>query len=201
MNKGRLEAFSDGVIAIIITIMVLEMKVPHGDSLTVLRPVFPVFLSYTLSFVNLGIYWNNHHHMLHATRHIRGNVLWANLHLLFWLSLVPFATGWMGENHFAPVPTALYGFVLLMAAIAYWILLNTILRAEGPGSLLRRAVGSDVKGKVSPLLYLVAIPAAFVHPAISGALYVAVTLIWLIPDRRIERVLAEAGAHRPSGTP
>ena len=190
MNKGRLEAFSDGVIAIIITIMVLELKVPHGDSLSVLVPLWPVFLSYTLSFVNLGIYWNNHHHMLHATRQISGNVLWANLHLLFWLSLVPFVTGWMGENEFAPIPTAVYGAVLLMAAIAYWILLQTILRAEGPDSLLRTAVGSDWKGKLSPILYVIAIPLAFLHEAIAGALYVAVALIWLIPDRRIERLLS-----------
>jgi uncharacterized membrane protein len=190
MNKGRLEAFSDGVIAIIITIMVLELKVPHGDSLDALAPLWPVFLSYTLSFVNLGIYWNNHHHMLHATRQISGNVLWANLHLLFWLSLVPFVTGWMGENEFAPVPTAMYGAVLLMAAVAYWILLQTILQAEGPDSLLRTAVGSDWKGKLSPILYVVAIPLAFVHEAIAGAIYVAVALIWLIPDRRIERVLS-----------
>ena len=190
MNKGRLEAFSDGVIAIIITIMVLELKVPHGDSLDALLPLWPVFLSYTLSFVNLGIYWNNHHHMLHATRQISGNVLWANLHLLFWLSLVPFVTGWMGENEFAPVPTAIYGAVLLMAAVAYWILLQTILQAEGPDSLLRTAVGSDWKGKLSPILYVVAIPLAFVHEAIAGALYVAVALLWLIPDRLIERVLS-----------
>ncbi len=197
MNKGRLEAFSDGVIAIIITIMVLELKVPHGDSLSALSPLVPVFLSYTLSFVNLGIYWNNHHHMLHATRQISGNVLWANLHLLFWLSLVPFVTGWMGENEFAPIPTAMYGVVLLMAAIAYWILLQTILRAEGPDSLLRTAVGSDWKGRLSPTLYVVAIPAAFVHEAIAGALYVAVALIWLIPDRRIERVLSREATGRP----
>ena len=197
MNKGRLEAFSDGVIAIIITIMVLELKVPHGDSLSALRPLFPVFLSYTLSFVNIGIYWNNHHHMLHVTRHISGSVLWANLHLLFWLSLVPFVTGWMGENEFAPIPTATYGAVLLMAAIAYWILLQTILRAEGPDSLLRTAVGADWKGKLSPILYLVAIPAAFVHEAIAGSLYVGVALIWLIPDRRIERVLSREATGRP----
>jgi uncharacterized membrane protein len=187
MNKGRLEAFSDGVIAIIITIMVLELKVPHGDSLEALVPLWPVFLSYTLSFVNLGIYWNNHHHMLHATRQISGNVLWANLHLLFWLSLVPFVTGWMGENEFAPVPTAIYGAVLLMAAVAYWILLQTILQAEGPDSLLRTAVGADWKGKLSPILYVVAIPLAFFHQWISHGLYVAVALIWLVPDRRIER--------------
>ncbi len=196
MNKGRLEAFSDGVIAIIITIMVLELKVPHGDSLDALAPLFPVFLSYMLSFVYLGIYWNNHHHMLHATRQISGNVLWANLHLLFWLSLVPFVTGWMGENEFAPVPTATYGAVLLMAALAYWILLQTILRAEGPDSLLRTAVGSDWKGKLSPILYVVAIPLAFVHEAIAGALYVAVALIWLIPDRRIERLLSRDATGR-----
>lgn len=196
MNKGRLEAFSDGVIAIIITIMVLELKVPHGDSLDALVPLWPVFLSYTLSFVNLGIYWNNHHHMLHATRQISGNVLWANLHLLFWLSLVPFVTGWMGENEFAPVPTAIYGAVLLMAAVAYWILLQTILQAEGPDSLLRTAVGSDWKGKLSPILYVVAIPLAFVHEAIAGALYVAVALIWLIPDRRIERLLSREAPGR-----
>jgi uncharacterized membrane protein len=197
MNKGRLEAFSDGVIAIIITIMVLELKVPHGDTLEALVPHWPVFLSYTLSFVYLGIYWNNHHHMLHATRQISGNVLWANLHLLFWLSLVPFVTGWMGENEFAPVPMATYGAVLLMAALAYWILLQTILRAEGPDSLLRTAVGSDWKGKLSPILYVIAIPAAFVHEAIAGALYVAVALIWLIPDRRIERVLSRDTTGRP----
>jgi uncharacterized membrane protein len=196
MNKGRLEAFSDGVIAIIITIMVLELKVPHGDSLSALVPLWPVFLSYTLSFVNLGIYWNNHHHMLHATRQISGNVLWANLHLLFWLSLVPFVTGWMGENEFAPIPTAVYGAVLLMAAIAYWILLQTILRAEGPDSLLRTAVGSDWKGKLSPILYVIAIPLAFLHEAIAGALYVAVALIWLIPDRRIERLLSRDATGR-----
>ena len=198
MNKGRLEAFSDGVIAIIITIMVLELKVPHGDSLSALVPLWPVFLSYTLSFVNLGIYWNNHHHMLHATRQISGNVLWANLHLLFWLSLVPFVTGWMGENEFAPIPMAMYGAVLLMAALAYWILLQTILRAEGPDSLLRKAVGSDWKGKLSPILYVIAIPLAFLHEAIAGALYVAVALIWLIPDRRIERVLSRDATGRTS---
>ena len=197
MNKGRLEAFSDGVIAIIITIMVLELKVPHSESLDALVPLWPVFLSYTLSFVYLGIYWNNHHHMLHATRQITGNVLWANLHLLFWLSLVPFVTGWMGENEFAPIPMAMYGAVLLMAALAYWILLQTILRAEGPDSLLRTAVGSDWKGKLSPILYVIAIPAAFVHEAIAGALYVAVALIWLIPDRRIERVLTRDTPRRP----
>ena len=189
MSKTRLEAFSDGVIAILITIMVLEMKVPHGVTIETLAPLQSVFLSYTLSFVYLGIYWNNHHHMLHAAKQISGGVLWANLHLLFWLSLVPFVTGWMGENHFAAVPTALYGVVLLLAAIAYWILLNTILRTEGSDSVLRRAVGRDWKGRLSPLLYLFAIGGAFVHPAIAGALYVAVALIWLVPDRRIERAI------------
>jgi len=200
VNKGRLEAFSDGVIAIIITIMVLEMKVPAGHDVEALHSLRFVFLSYGLSYVYLGIYWNNHHHMLHATRHISGGVLWANLHLLFWLSLVPFATGWMGESHFAPQPTAIYGAVMLMAAMAYWILLGTILRADGPESLLRRAVGRDWKGKLSPLLYLLAIGAAFVSPAIAGALYAAVALIWVIPDRRIERVLAEGHASAAAGS-
>jgi uncharacterized membrane protein len=189
VSKTRLEAFSDGVIAILITIMVLEMKVPHGVTIETLAPLQSVFLSYTLSFVYLGIYWNNHHHMLHAAKQISGGVLWANLHLLFWLSLVPFVTGWMGENDFATVPTALYGVVLLLAAIAYWILLNAILRTEGPDSMLRRAVGRDWKGRLSPVLYILAIGGAFVHPAVAGALYTAVALIWLIPDRRIERAI------------
>ena len=190
MSKNRLEAFSDGVIAIIITIMVLEMKVPHGAEPSALQPLFYVFLSYVLSFVYLGIYWNNHHHMLHATRRVTGAVLWANLHLLFWLSLVPFVTGWMGENHFAPAPTALYGVVLLLAAIAYTILQRTILASEGPGSLLATAIGTDLKGKLSPVLYLIAIPLSFIEEAVAGALYVVVALMWLIPDRRIERVIA-----------
>jgi uncharacterized membrane protein len=189
MGKGRLEAFSDGVIAIIITIMVLELKVPHGEGLDTLVPLIPVFLSYVLSFVYIGIYWNNHHHMLHATHKVTGPVLWANLHLLFWLSLVPFATGWMGENHFAAAPAALYGVVMLMAAIAYWILQQTIIAAEGPDSLLKRAVKGDWKGKLSPVIYLAAIPGAFWSPWISLGLYVLVALIWLVPDRRIERVL------------
>ena len=189
-GTDRLEAFSDGVLAIIITIMVLELKVPHGDDLASLRPLLPVFLSYVLSFVYLGIYWNNHHHMLHVTERVSGAILWANLHLLFWLSLIPFVTGWMGENHFAPGPTALYGVVLLLAAIAYWILQATILVKHGCQSVLASAVGSDLKGKVSPLLYAVAIPAAFVHQAIAGAIYVLVALMWLVPDRRIERALA-----------
>ena len=192
MGKGRLEAFSDGVLAIIITIMVLEMKVPHGAELSSLQPLWPVFLSYVLSFVYLGIYWNNHHHMLHVTRDVGGGVLWANLHLLFWLSLVPFVTGWMGENHFAAGPTALYGVVPLMAAIAYYILQRTILARQGHGSLLAQAIGADLKGKISPVLYLIAIPAAFLHQWIAGALYVLVALIWIIPDRRIERVIGKS---------
>ncbi len=196
MGTGRLEAFSDGVLAIIITIMVLELRTPRGTELSMLRPLLPVFLSYVLSFVYLGIYWSNHHHMLHVTRRVSGGVLWANLHLLFWLSLVPFVTGWMGENHFAAVPTALYGVVLLMAAIAYYVLQRAILAGEGPASVLAAAVGSDVKGRISPVLYLVAIPAAFVDQRISGALYVGVALMWLVPDRRIERML-EAHARRP----
>ena len=190
MNKNRLEAFSDGVLAIIITIMVLELKVPHGEDLASLQPLVPVFLSYVLSFVYLGIYWNNHHHMLHATRKVTGAILWANLHLLFWLSLVPFVTGWMGENHFAAAPTALYGFVLLMAAIAYWALQQIIIASQGHGSLLKSAIGSDWKGKLSPILYLVAIPAAFWSQWFSGGIYVLVALIWLVPDRRLESVLS-----------
>ena len=201
MNKGRLEAFSDGVIAIIITIMVLEMKVPAGHDVEALHSLRFVFLSYGLSYVYLGIYWNNHHHMLHATRQISGGVLWANLHLLFWLSLVPFATAWMGESHFAPQPMAVYGAVMLMAAMAYWILLNSILRVEGPDSLLARAVGDDWKAKLSPLLYVVAIGAALVKPAIAGALYTVAALIWIIPDRRIERVLADGYAATSHGSP
>jgi uncharacterized membrane protein len=192
VGKGRLEAFSDGVIAIIITIMVLELKVPHGTDLASLRPLWPVFLSYVLSFVYLGIYWNNHHHMLQATERVSGSVLWANLHLLFWLSLVPFVTAWMGENHFAPAPTALYGVVMLLAAMAYWILLRSILVTHGPHSLLAAAVGRDFKGKLSPLLYLIAIPSAFIREWIAGGLYVIVALIWLVPDRRIERMVSSS---------
>jgi uncharacterized membrane protein len=190
MGKGRLEAFSDGVLAIIITIMVLEMKVPHSHSLHDLLPLLPVFLSYVLSFVYVGIYWNNHHHMLHASTTVTGAMLWANLHLLFWLSLFPFATGWMGENHFAVAPTALYGLVLLMAAIAYYLLEQAIIRAHGPHSLLKKAVGRDLKGKLSPVLYIVAIVATLFSPWIAEGIYVAVALIWLIPDRRIENVLS-----------
>ena len=191
MKTTRLEAFSDGVLAIIITIMVLELHIPHGAGLEALQPLLPVFLSYILSFVYVGIYWNNHHHLLHATGMVNGRILWANLHLLFWLSLVPFTTGWMGENHFAPLPTAVYGIVLLFAALAYWILVNVIIAAEGPHSKLALAVGKDIKGKISPLFYLAAIPLAFVHQAIAEALYVAVALIWLVPDRRIESRLAK----------
>ena len=194
MPKSRLEAFSDGVFAIIITIMVLEMKAPQGADLDALRPVLPAFLSYVLSFIYVGIYWNNHHHMLHATKRISGAVLWANLHLLFWLSLIPFVTGWMGENHFAPMPTSLYGGVLLMAGIAYTILQTMIMAAEGHDSLVRRAVGSDRKGKLSIVAYAIAIPAAFVSQWIASALYVITALMWLIPDRRIERVLGDRQA-------
>jgi uncharacterized membrane protein len=189
MGKTRLEAFSDGVLAIIITIMVLELKVPHGDDLSALGPLLPVLLSYVLSFVYVGIYWNNHHHMLHAAQHVSGGVLWANLHLLFWLSLVPFVTGWMGENHFASLPTALYGVVLLMAAIAYWILQRAIMKVHAGHSLLERAVGRDLKGKISPALYLTGIALAFVDRWAANAIYVFVALMWLVPDRRIERVL------------
>jgi uncharacterized membrane protein len=189
MGKGRLEAFSDGVIAIIITIMVLEMKVPHGDSLAALGPLVPVFLSYVLSFAYIGIYWSNHHHMLHAVGTVSGRILWANLHLLFWLSLLPFATGWAGENHFSAVPSMLYGGVLLMAAIAYQLLQNAIIAAQGPESLLRRAVGRDLKGRGSIVLYAVAIAGATVHAWIALAVYVLVAGIWLVPDRRIEHAL------------
>lgn len=191
MEKNRLEAFSDGVIAIIITIMVLEMKVPHGTELATLRPLVPVFLSYVLSYIYLGIYWNNHHHMFHCTRKVTGGILWANLHLLFWLSLLPFTTGWMGENHLAPAPTAIYGGVLLMAAIAYVILQGAIIRQQGPGSLLAAAVGGDRKGKLSVVGYSAAIGLSFVRPWIAGVLYTLVALMWLIPDRRIEHALAK----------
>jgi len=191
VNKTRLEAFSDGVIAILITIMVLELKVPHGADWAALSPLLPVFLTYVLSFVFLGIYWTNHHHMLHAATRVNGAVLWANLHLLFWLSLVPFVTEWMGENHFDPVPTALYGGVLLCAALSYTILLRTILACEGPHSKLAEAIGNDLKGYLSLALYVVAIPMAFVNERISDVLYVTVALIWLVPDRRIESRVGE----------
>ncbi len=190
MGKNRIEAFSDGVLAIIITIMVLELKVPHGADLEALQPLWPTFLSYILSFVYLGIYWNNHHHLLHTVHQVSAGVLWANQHLLFWLSLVPFVTGWMGENHFAPAPTALYGVVLLMAANAYWILQQAILAKHGAGSALAQALGADFKGKISQLVYLIAIPVSFLHQAIAGGLYALVALMWIVPDRRIERALA-----------
>lgn len=193
MKTNRLEAFSDGVLAIIITIMVLELKIPHDGRLEELLPLLPVLLSYVLSFVYIGIYWNNHHHMLHATRIVNGAMLWANLHLLFWLSLIPFATGWMGENHFAPGPAMVYGVVLLMAAIAYWLLQRVIIRAQGSDSLLQKAIGGDWKGKLSPVLYALAIALAFWQRWISIALYVLVALIWLVPDRRIERILIQSG--------
>ena len=188
MNTTRLEAFSDAVIAIALTIMVLELKIPHGADFEALQPLLPIFLSYVLSFVYLGIYWNNHHHMLQATRKVNGKVLWANLHLLFWLSLVPFVTGWMGENHFAPLPMAIYGIVLLCSAIAYTILQSVIVHHDHEeNALLAEAVGSDFKGKVSMVLYVAAIPLAFVNQWIAGAIYIAVAVIWFIPDRRIER--------------
>jgi uncharacterized membrane protein len=186
MSKGRLEAFSDGVIAILITILVLELRIPHGADWGALRPLLPVFLTYVLSFVYLGIYWNNHHHMLHTADRINGRILWANLHLLFWLSLVPFVTGWMGENHFASVPAAIYGGVMLMAAIAYTILKDAIVAEHGPESRLATAVGRDVKGKFSVALYALAIALAFVNQWFSDALYVSVALMWIVPDRRIE---------------
>jgi uncharacterized membrane protein len=189
MGKGRLEAFSDGVLAIVITIMVLELRVPHGTTPEALLPLLPVFFSYVLSFVYVGIYWNNHHHMLHAAGRVSGAVLWANLHLLFWLSLFPFTTAWMGENHFAAVPAAVYGFVLLMAACAYWILEQTIIAAEGPDSVLQRAVGADWKGKLSPVLYVTAIASTFLWPWVAEAIYVCAALLWLVPDRRIEHAL------------
>jgi len=191
MSKTRLEAFSDGVIAILITIMVLELRPPHEPTLDALRPLWPKFLAYVLSFVYLGIYWNNHHHLLHATTRIAGGVLWPNLYLLFWLSLVPFATAWMGENHFAPVPTAVYGGVLLMAAVAWTILQSAIIRHDAAHSKLKDAIGTDFKGRVSSVLYILAIPLAFVHQAISCAIYAGVAALWLVPDTRIERRLSE----------
>jgi uncharacterized membrane protein len=193
MTRGRIEAFSDGVIAIIITIMVLELPEPEGADWSALAPVAPVFLTYVLSFAYLGIYWNNHHHLLHAVQRINGRILWANLHLLFWLSIVPFVTGWMGHNHSAPAPTAVYGVVMLLAAVAYWILQKTILLQQGSDSVLARAIGRDMKGKLSPLFYAAAIPLAFVNQWLSDALYVAVALIWLVPDRRIEKALEREG--------
>lgn len=191
MEKNRLEAFSDGVIAIIITIMVLELKVPHGSDFASLMPLLPVFLSYVLSFVYVGIYWNNHHHMLQTVQHVKGNILWANLHLLFWLSLFPFASGWLGENRFAVMPSAFYGLVLLMAAIAYSILQRTIIVSQGENSLLAKVVGRDIKGKLSSLLYVAGIVVAFYSPMLSGLIYAAVALMWLIPDSRIERIMGQ----------
>lgn len=189
MTKSRLEAFSDGVLAIVITIMVLEMKVPHDPSPDALEPILPVFLSYILSFIYVGIYWNNHHHLFQAVKTIKGGVLWANLHLLFWLSLVPFASGWMGENHFAALPTALYGAVLLGAALAYSIMVRILLRHHGGESVLARAIGSDLKGNLSMLSYAVGLGLAFVQPWMAWAIYILIAIVWLIPDRRIERTL------------
>ncbi len=191
MSKARLEAFSDGVIAIIITIMVLELKVPHGVDLLSLRPLIPVLMSYVLSFVFIGIYWNNHHHLFQVVRHIDGRILWANLHLLFWLSLIPFVTGWMGENRFAALPVALYGVVMFLAGLAYFTLSRVLVAGHGADSPLARALGDDFKGKASVLGYAVAIPLAFVHSWISCAIYVLIAILWLIPDRRIEKVLGE----------
>jgi uncharacterized membrane protein len=200
MSKARLETFTDGVIAILITIMVLELRVPHGAGLSALRPLVPLLLCYALSFIYLAIYWNNHHHMFHTVDRVNGRILWANMHLLFWLSLVPFATGWMGENDFAPLPTALYGSVLLLAAIAYTILVKVIIAHQGPHSKLKAAIGNDVKGLVSAGLYVSAVPLAFVHREISWAIFVIVALIWLAPDRRIEDKI-ESGvlAHHERG--
>jgi len=189
MNKGRMEAFSDGVLAVIITIMVLEMKAPRGNDLMALQPVVPVFLSYVLSFVNVGLYWNNHHHLLHATEHVTGGILWANLHLLFWLSLTPFATAWMGENHFAPWPVAMYGTLLLLAGMAYFLLTKALIKHHGSKSVLATSIGRDNKGVASVIIYLAAIPVAFVKPWIACACYVLVAVMWLIPDPRIERRL------------
>ncbi len=194
MPKNRLEAFSDGVIAIIITIMVLELGVPHAHTFEALKPLLPVLLSYLLSFIYVGIYWNNHHHLLHCAREVSGGILWANLHLLFWLSLIPFVTGWMGENHFESAPMMLYGVVLLMSSLAYLILQHAILRNVGKESALARAIGADVKGKVSGVLYAAAIGVAYVKPWIAGAIYVAVALMWLVPDRRIESTLKSASS-------
>lgn len=191
MNKTRLEAFSDGVFAIIITIMVLEIKVPHGHNFGDLLALLPIFLSYVLSFIYLGIYWNNHHHMMHTVKHVSGSILWANMHLLFWLSLVPFATAWIGETGFVSAPMVVYGCILLLSAIAYFILQSQIIKQEGEKSLLKKAIGNDIKGKISPIIYLSAIISGKFYPVISGMLYVIVALIWLIPDKRIERTLKQ----------
>ena len=189
MTKNRLEAFSDGVLAIIITIMVLELKIPHGTELSDLAPVYPFFVSYVLSFIYIGIYWNNHHHMLHTVKNVSGGILWANMHLLFWLSLIPFTTGWMAENHFAPLTLTMYGIDLLMAAIAYFILQNLILKLHGEESILKKAIGSDIKGKASPVLYIIAIILSFFNQWAAVAIYVLVALIWLVPDKRIEKTI------------
>jgi uncharacterized membrane protein len=194
MGKGRLEAFSDGVLAIIITIMVLELHVPHGDTLAALAQLWPVFVSYVLSFIYVGIYWNNHHHLLHAASRVTGGMLWANLHLLFWLSLFPFATGWMGENHFAPVPSAVYGGVLLMAALGWYILQTVIVRVQGEGSALQLALGRDWKGRLSPVLYAAGVVASFVVTGLAQALYLLAALIWLVPDKRIEKAVVSRSA-------
>ena len=191
MNKVRLEAFSDGVLAIIITIMVLEIKIPHGDDLAALKPLIPVVMSYVLSFIYIAIYWNNHHHMMHTVKFVTGDILWANLHLLFWLSLIPFVTGWMGENHFDPLPEAFYGFVLLMSSIAYWILQKRIIKRHGSDSLLARAIGRDLKGKISPVLYFLAICSGFLSQWIAGLIYALVALMWLVPDKRIEIIFKD----------
>jgi len=193
MQKNRLEAFSDGVLAIIITIMVLDLRVPQGTDLTALKPVLPVFLSYVLSFVIIGIYWNNHHHLFHSTKQVSGSILWANMHLLFWLSILPFATAWMGENHLASMPTAIYGFVLLMASIAFYILQRAIISQQGHDSLLAEAIGSDWKGKLSLVLYIASIPLAFVSPWIANGLFILLASLWFIPDRRIERAIGKHG--------
>ena len=191
MNKNRLEAFSDGVLAIIITIMVLELKIPHSAEFSALKPIFPLFLSYLISFIYIGIYWNNHHHMMHAAEKVSGKILWANLHLLFWLSMVPFVTAWMGENHFAPTTLALYGMVLLMAAIAYYILEMSLIHHHGPDSLLSKAVGKNKKGQWSVALYIIGISTSFFSQWISGAMYILVAIMWLIPDMRIEKAVEE----------
>ncbi|MCL9804352.1 TMEM175 family protein [Flavobacterium amniphilum] len=189
MNKNRLEAFSDGVLAIIITIMVLELKTPEGTNFNALLKLFPIFISYVLSFIYVGIYWNNHHHMMHTVKKVTGGILWANLHLLFWLSLIPFATAWIGEHNFAPFPMFSYGFVLLMCGVAYNILQNQIIKTQGENSLLSKAVGKDFKGKISPVLYLVAILSTYYHEVFSGIIYILVALMWLIPDKRIEKII------------
>jgi uncharacterized membrane protein len=199
MRKNRLEAFSDGVLAIIITIMVLELEVPHETDVSALRPLLGIFLSYVLSFVYIGIYWNNHHHLLHAATTVSGRIMWANMHLLFWLSLLPFATAWAGENNFAPVPTALYGLVLLLAAIAYYILEAALIRQQGRDGPLARAVGRDWKGKASPGIYLLGLALTFIHPLAGLAAFTLVALIWLVPDRRLERYVARASARPPGG--